>query len=201
MTRLRAVLVANVLLAILAFALIATDWRQEDASAKFGELTIVRPAKRYALVPYLNAPQARAQPVTPVQRPKPPIAGPDLMTGKQLALSQFHGKPVFVSVWASWNVGSLDQASTVARFAQSHESEVAFLGVNSEDSKSAAREFAKRFHMDFPSISDPIGIIAAGWSPVPTTLVFDRRHKLVQRIDGSASRAQLDAALRRVTRR
>ena len=109
--------------------------------------------------------------------------------------------PVFVSVWASWNVGSLDEAATLADFARDHRAEVAFLGIDSEDELRAARVFSKRFHGAFPSIWDPIGRLAAAWGPVPTTLVFDRRHVLVQKIAGAATRDQLDAALRRVTRR
>lgn len=118
-----------------------------------------------------------------------------------MALSQFRGKPVFVIVWASWNVGSLAQASTLGRFARSHAGRVAVLGIDSEDSERAARAFSKRYAMDFPSIADPVGILAAAWSPVPTTLVFDRRHVLVEKIAGSVSVEQLNAALRHVTRR
>jgi thiol-disulfide isomerase/thioredoxin len=211
-TLLRALIGANVVFVTLAMLLIATDWREGSTSTRHTDLKIVGPVKLYTLplpstfyeqqqlltTTYALAPRVR---VTPVTRSKPPIAGPDLMTGKRVTLSQFRGKPVFVCVWASWNVGSLDQASTVARFARSHEDEVAFLGIDSEDPKPAARAFSRRFHMDFPSIWDPVGILAAGWSPVTTTLVFDRSHVLVQRIDGSAPLAQLNAALRRVTRR
>ena len=39
-------------------------------------------------------------------------------------------------------------------------------------------------------------MIAGAWSRgAPTTLVFDRRHVLVKRIEGTASLAQLNAAL------
>jgi hypothetical protein len=68
------------------------------------------------------------------------------------------------------------------------------------DSKAGARAFYKRFDTDYPSIWDPRGILAGAWSRgAPTTLVFDQRHVLVQRIEGTVSRAQLKAALRRVT--
>ena len=94
----------------------------------------------------------------------------------------------------------IDQASTLGRWARSHESQVAYLGIDVGDSKRDGRAFSRRYHMTFPSIWDPIEKFAV-WAYVPTTLVFDRRHKLVQKIDGSALTAQLDAALRRVTRR
>ena len=44
-------------------------------------------------------------------------------------------------------------------------------------------------------------MLAGAWSRgAPTTLVFDRRHLLVKRIEGTASLAQLNAALKQVTR-
>jgi thiol-disulfide isomerase/thioredoxin len=132
---------------------------------------------------------------------KPPIAGRDVLTGKRVALTQYPGKPVFVNVWGSWCLGCTAEAPTLARFARSHKRQVAFLGIDTEDSKQGARAFYKRFDTDYPSIWDPRGILAGAWSRgAPTTLVFDRRHVLVQRIEGSASLAQLNAALRRVTR-
>jgi thiol-disulfide isomerase/thioredoxin len=131
---------------------------------------------------------------------KPPIAGRDVLTGKPVTLAQFHGKPVFVNVWGSWCTGCTEEASTLASFARAHRRQVAFLGIDSMDSKAGARAFYKRFDTDYPSIWDPRGILAGAWSRgAPTTLVFDQRHVLVQRIEGTVSRAQLKAALRRVT--
>ena len=131
---------------------------------------------------------------------KIPIAGRDALTGKRVALTQFRGKPVFVNVWGSWCAGCNEEASTLASFARAHSRQVAFLGIDTIDSKAGARAFYKRFDTDYPSIWDPRGILAGAWSRgTPTTLVFDRRHVLVQRIEGTVSRAQLKAALRRVT--
>ena len=131
---------------------------------------------------------------------RPAIAGTDVLTGKRVALSQFRGEPVFVSVWGSWCYGCKTEAPTLARFVEAHGAKVAFLGIDTEDSKQGARAFYKRFDTDYPSIWDPRGILAGSWSRgAPTTLIFDRRHVLVTRIEGSASLAQLNAALKRVT--
>jgi thiol-disulfide isomerase/thioredoxin len=130
-----------------------------------------------------------------------PIAGRDVLTGKNVALVQFSGKPVFVNVWGSWCDGCIAEAPTLARFARTHKSQVAFLGIDTEDSKSGARAYYRRYDTEYPSIWDPKGLLAGAWSRgAPTTLVFDRKHRLVQRIEGSASLARLNAALKRVTR-
>jgi thiol-disulfide isomerase/thioredoxin len=131
---------------------------------------------------------------------KPPLAGRDVLTGNPVGLAQFGGKPVFVNVWGSWCLGCTAEADTLARFAKTHKRQVAFLGIDTEDSKQGARAFYKRFDTDYPSIWDPRGVLAGAWSRgTPTTLVFDRRHVLVTRIEGSASLGELNAALKRVT--
>jgi thiol-disulfide isomerase/thioredoxin len=132
--------------------------------------------------------------------PKPPLAGRDVLTGKPVGLAQFTGKPVFVNVWGSWCFGCTTEARTLARFAKSHKRQVEFLGIDTVDSRAGARAFYKRFDTEYPSIWDPKGILAGAWSRgTPTTLVFDRRHLFVQRIEGSVSLAQLNSALKRVT--
>ena len=188
------------LLVTLAIVLITLDRGPEDTSIDVSAarmdftLTVVTPG---VVVPTIPAPTVA---VAPVRRAKPPIAGSDLVTGKRLSLAQFRGKPVFVSVWATWNVGSIAQAATLGRFAREHAEDVAVLGIDVEDSAGAASAFIRRNDMNFPSIADPIGKLGAAWAPVPTTLVFDRKHVLVQTIPGSVSDEQLDAALRRVIR-
>ena len=211
MKRLRAVVAANVLLAIFALALIATDWREDAHQVDVvTEIRTLSPADIEALRAQMRTtsvfggsssrrrrPRSFQRAVKPVQRPKPPISGPDLVATWRC--HNFAASPSSCGVWASSNPGSIDQASTLGRWARSHESQVAYLGIDVGDSKREGRAFSRRYQMTFPSIWNPIEKFAV-WAYVPTTLVFDRRHKLVQKIDGSASTAPVDAALRRVTR-
>jgi thiol-disulfide isomerase/thioredoxin len=156
----------------------------------------LRSGKRLVL-PFICIALALAAPAAGA---KPPIAGRDVLTGKRVALAQFPHRPVFVNVWGSWCFGCTTEARTLARFSRAHRHEVAFIGIDTVDSKAGARAFYKRFGTDYPSIWDPRGILAGAWSRgAPTTLVFDRRHLFVQRIEGTLSLTQLNAALKRVT--
>ena len=129
---------------------------------------------------------------------KPPaISGEDVLSGKHVALAQFRGKPVLVVVWGSWCYGCKTEAPTLARFVREHSRQVAFLGIDTYDTKQNARKFCARYGLTYPSIWDPREILAGAWSRgAPTILVFNRRHVLLRRVEGTASLAQLNAALR-----
>ena len=133
---------------------------------------------------------------------KPPIAGRDVLTGKRLALTQYPGKPVFVNVWGSWCLGCTTEAPTLARFARAHKRQVAFLGINTEDSISGARAFYKRYNTEYPSIWDPRKVKVRR---VVTRRADDARLRLTGTSSCSGSKAarpsrSSNAALRRVTR-
>lgn len=133
---------------------------------------------------------------------KPPLAGRDPVTGRTVALSQYRGKPVFVNAWGSWCYGCRTEAPVLAAFARANARRVAVIGLDTSDSKAGARRFVARYRIPYPSIFDPRGVIAGWWvRGVPSTLVFDARHRLVQRLEGTVTRPELDAALRRVLRR
>ena len=83
---------------------------------------------------------------------KPPIAGRDVFSGKRVALSQYRGKPVFVNVWGSWCEGCNTEARTLAAFARAHERQVAFIGIDTIDTRPGARAFYKRYDTDYPSM-------------------------------------------------
>jgi len=131
----------------------------------------------------------------------PRLAGKDVRTGKFVALSHYVGKPVFVNFWGSWCEGCKTEARELASFEKAHRRQLAFIGVDTMDSRAGAKEFYARYDADYPSIWDPRGLIAGAWTlGTPTTLVFDRKHRFVMKIEGPATRAQLNAALNRATR-
>jgi thiol-disulfide isomerase/thioredoxin len=131
----------------------------------------------------------------------PKLAGQDVRTGKFVAVSHYVGKPVFVNFWGSWCEGCKAEARTLALFERSHRAQVAIIGVDTIDSRAGANAFYKRYETEYPSIWDPRGLLSAAWTlGTPTTLVFDRKHRYVMRLEGPASKAQLTAALKRAIR-
>jgi len=132
---------------------------------------------------------------------RPPIAGYDVQTGRFVALNRYPGRPVLVNVWGSWCYACNREAPLLARFAKAHRRQLAVLGIDVNDSRAGVRAWYARYGRAYPSIWDPKALLAGRWSRgTPTTLVFDRRHRLVRTIEGAVSATQLEAALKLVTR-
>jgi thiol-disulfide isomerase/thioredoxin len=132
---------------------------------------------------------------------RPPITGRDVETGKTVSLRQFAGRPVLVNIWGSWCGPCNREAPLLAAFARAHRAQIAVLGIDVTDSRAGVRAWYRRYGRAYPSIWDPHALLAGYWSRgTPTTLVFDRKHRLVRALEGAVTKAQLDAALRRAIR-
>jgi thiol-disulfide isomerase/thioredoxin len=127
----------------------------------------------------------------------PPLAGNDVVSGKRLSLADYSGRVVVVNVWGAWCGGCITEAPDLARFVRRHPG-VAVLGIDSEDSRTAARAFYRRFGLHHPSIFDPKGVLARrlGLQGLPTTLFLDRRHRVVARVVGAGTLSRFEGALR-----
>ena len=71
-------------------------------------------------------------------------------------------KPLVVVLWASWCVPCREEAPEVEAFYQAYGDQVDVLGVDTADTREAARWFAEDFGMTFPSVSDPDEAIRIG---------------------------------------
>jgi thiol-disulfide isomerase/thioredoxin len=132
----------------------------------------------------------------------PSLHGRDPITGGQVSLAQFAGKPVVLNVWASWCTGCNQEAADLARFAASHPG-AQVLGVDTQDTTGGARAFYRKWHWRHPSIADPDGSLSAklAVTGLPTTFFLDRRHRVVGNIVGAGNLGEFDQGLRLALRR
>lgn len=93
-------------------------------------------------------------------------------------LAELRGRPVVVNKWASWCGPCRAEFPAFQRVSAERGKEVAFLGLNSNDERTPARDFLRRFPLPFPSYEDPraraaqeLGIAAT----FPMTVFFDAR--------------------------
>ncbi len=96
-------------------------------------------------------------------------------------LRALRGHPVVVNLWASWCAPCRFELPFFQRQAVKRGGRVAFLGVNSGDSRGAARQMSARYPMPYPSIEDPRQAVTGRFGAVglPATAFYDARGKRV----------------------
>jgi thiol-disulfide isomerase/thioredoxin len=140
------------------------------------------------------------QPVAVSPEPAPDLLGEDPITGEEVALADFSGKPVVINVWASWCPGCIEEAVDLREFAADHP-EIVVLGVDFQDTVQGARDFYRRWEWTHPSIFDSSGseTAALGLFGMPTTFFLDREHRIAARVVGATDRAGFEQGLRLAT--
>jgi thiol-disulfide isomerase/thioredoxin len=129
-------------------------------------------------------------------RPAPELRGVDPITGKNVALTDFRGKPVVVNVWASWCPGCNDEAADLRRFAAAHP-EAVVLGIDFQDTKAGAKAFYRRWQWTHPSIWDVSGSMtgAIGLQGLPTTYFLSADHMIAAQVVGASDFAGFEQGL------
>ena len=143
---------------------------------------------------------APAEPVAVSPEDAPELSGEDPITGEEIDLADFRGKPVVINIWASWCPGCNEEAVDLREFAADHP-EAVLLGVDFQDTFSGAREFYERWGWEHPSIFDSSGsqTAALGLFGLPTTLFLDEEHRIAARVVGATDRAGFERGLELAT--
>lgn len=111
--------------------------------------------------------------------------------------------PVVLNVWASWCVPCRSEAPLLTAAHATFGDEVAFIGVDIEDSQNGAREFIAEFGLEFDNFFDRSGVVRAalGGVGVPITYFFAPGGELIYRhngvIDERTLSLQIDEILNR----
>lgn len=124
------------------------------------------------------------------------FSGADPITGKNVSLTDYAGKPVVINVWGSWCEGCVAEAVDLRTFVERHP-EIQMIGVDLQDTKAAARAFYARWGWRHPGVFDPRGEISVslGLQGTPTTFFLDREHRIVTRIVGATDLAGFERGL------
>ncbi|MGH2922998.1 MAG: TlpA family protein disulfide reductase [Solirubrobacterales bacterium] len=135
----------------------------------------------------LSAEEATA----PVEGAAPPLAAirdeaNELLDGGADAfrerLEGLRGTPIVVNKWASWCGPCRLEFPFFQSQAQKRGAEVAFLGIDSNDSEAAARDFLEQLPLPYPSYLDPDSKLAAeigAPASFPATAYYDSAGELV----------------------
>ncbi|GIW20705.1 MAG: hypothetical protein KatS3mg065_1001 [Chloroflexota bacterium] len=119
---------------------------------------------------------ACSAPVARTGQPAPPLAGVTL-DGGRLDLAELRGRPVIVNFWASWCRPCREEFPLLAAALRDHAEEgLAIVGVLFKDEPEPARRFVADQGVDWPTVLDPDGRLAATYRVVapPQTYFIDR---------------------------
>lgn len=135
----------------------------------------------------------------PVTEPAAPAFSlPSLRDPAQtVSLSAYRGHPVIVNFFASWCGPCKRETPTLASFYRTEAGQTMIIGVDADDSVTAARHFVTDADVDFPvafestqAVADAYGVSASG---IPETFFLNASHHIVKRILGDVTREELTA--------
>jgi thiol-disulfide isomerase/thioredoxin len=144
------------------------------------------------------------QVIPAAQRPRAPDISGATLTGQHLNIARWRGHTVVINFWGSWCVPCRKEAPVLARVARDTRSlGVAFAGIDIREEPAAALAFEDRYHIPYPSISDPDDLIAAGFGAVaptatPSTYILDGRGRIAWAWFGAITYSQLELAVTEV---
>jgi thiol-disulfide isomerase/thioredoxin len=125
------------------------------------------------------------------------LAGTNPVSGHDVDVASFRGKPIVLNVWSSWCTECNAEAGELERFARTQPN-AQVIGVDVQDTRSGAVAFYRRWRWQHPSIADPQGDLAARLAVrgLPTTFFLNARHEIVSSIVGASDLAGFRHGLR-----
>jgi cytochrome c biogenesis protein CcmG/thiol:disulfide interchange protein DsbE len=126
-----------------------------------------------------------------------PVLGPSGVGTGRVSLAAYAGKPLIVNFFASWCSPCKKETPLLARFYRSEHGRVAVVGLDENDTMTSALKFTSADGVTYPVGWDP-SIAAAsayGVNGLPQTFFLDDKHRVVDRIFGAVTQADLDKGL------
>ena len=183
--RLVALIAVSIAIPAIALALILRDDGDTPASAPAGTTNPTVPTPRKAKIGNLA----------------PDFRGRDL-SGKEVTLSSFRGRPVVLTFFASWCNPCEQEMPSLQRILDEQHGRLAVLGVNYRDIDDDTRAFVRRLGVKFPAVIEDTADnpIAARYDvhEMPDTIFIDAEGVVRDRTWGPLGDDDLRAAVTRL---
>lgn len=118
----------------------------------------------------------------------PDVTLPCLGTGPAVHLAALRGRPTVVNMWGSWCIPCRKETKYLAQVYDSLKPRIGILGVDTEDTRGSALDFAAHVTppMRYPSVvdDDRSVLVALHTSVVPVTVMVDAQGRVVHRSFG-----------------
>jgi len=120
----------------------------------------------------------------------------------RITLSSLAGRPVIVNFFASWCAPCQKETPMLARFAK-HTS-VAVIGIDVNDPTSSALAFVHKTGVTYPVATESAmgsTVVDYNLPGVPATFFLDSRHRIVKRVYGAVTQAELTSGTALISKR
>jgi cytochrome c biogenesis protein CcmG, thiol:disulfide interchange protein DsbE len=119
-------------------------------------------------------------------------------SGQRISLAQYQGKPVIVNFWASWCEPCQKETPLLAQWYKQQHGRVNLVGLDENDSATNALAFAHAKGVTYP-IGTDTALAAAnayGVTGLPQTFFLNAQHRIVDRVYGAVTEADLAKGVR-----
>ena len=95
------------------------------------------------------------------------------LDGGRIDLASLRGKkPIVLDFWASWCVPCIHESKRLEAARKEYGDRVAFIGVDTKDFSSDARQWQKKHGITYPSVHDGSGSVLTKWGGLPIPRIF-----------------------------
>ncbi len=126
-----------------------------------------------------------------------PVLGRSGVSAGRVSLASQAGKPLIVNFFASWCPPCKQETPLLARFYRGEHGKVALVGLDENDTLATALKFTSADGVAYPVGWDP-GVVAGsayGVDALPQTFFLDARHRIVYRVFGAVTLADLSQGI------
>jgi cytochrome c biogenesis protein CcmG, thiol:disulfide interchange protein DsbE len=123
-------------------------------------------------------------------------------SGQQVSLADYAGHPLIVNFFASWCEPCQQETPLLARFYHTEHGRVAIVGLDENDVLGSAVSFTRKEGVSYPVGFDPevIAASAYGVAALPQTFFLNAKHRIVDRVFGAVTLADLNHGIALATR-
>lgn len=146
---------------------------------------------------------AQAPPLDLAHKAAPTFVRRDL-AGRKVRLSDYHGKVVLLSFWATWCASCQEELPRFAEWQKKYGADgLQVLAISMDDSAAAVRRRVRKLHLDYPVVMGDakLGEEYGGVLGLPVTYLVDRDGIVVEQIKGETDLNAMEVQIKTVLRK